>query len=119
MTITTGQLWAIIIAIFGLILTILNIIDKVSSLKKNANAPIIELQKSVAELNVTVKEMKKSLDSSHDKHREQKELNVVFIHCMLAFIDFEVAYCAQTNYKDNAGDLENARRTLQEYLTNR
>lgn len=59
--------------------------------------------------------MQKSLDSSHDKHREQNELNEVFITSMLAFLDFEVAYCAHTGY-EFTDDINKAKDTLMKYL---
>ena len=74
-----------------------------------------ELEKRVDEHDVRFKEVEESLHHGNDKFREQKDLNEVFINCMLAFIDFERAYCAHTGYED-AEDLERARDTLQKYL---
>ena len=74
-----------------------------------------ELEKRVDEHDVKIKEIHESLDRGNDSFRSQKDLNEVFIRCMLAFIDFERAYCAHTGY-DDTEDLENARDTLQKYL---
>lgn len=74
-----------------------------------------ELSKELAKQNQQIKEIQKSLDSSHDKHRDQKQMNTVFINCMLAFIDFEMAYCQHSGY-EYSEDLERAKNTLQEYL---
>ena len=74
-----------------------------------------ELKKRVDEHDVKIKEIHESLDHGNDKFRDQKDLNEVFINCMLAFIDFERAYCAHTGY-DDSEDLERARETLQKYL---
>lgn len=76
------------------------------------------LEKRVDSHDHLFKDMKNSLDSSHEKHREQKEINTVFINCMLAFIDFEIAFCSYTNY-EHTEDLVKAKQTLQEYLSNR
>ena len=76
------------------------------------------LEKRVDSHDLLFKDMKNSLDSSHEKHREQKEINTVFINCMLAFIDFEIAFCSYTNY-EHTEDLVKAKQTLQEYLSNR
>lgn len=76
------------------------------------------LEKRVDAHDLFFKDMKNSLDSSHEKHREQKEINTVFINCMLAFIDFEIAFCSYTNY-EHTEDLVKAKQTLQEYLSNR
>ena len=37
---------------------------------------------------------------------------------MLSFVDFEIAYCHNTGYKDNE-DLIKAKRLLQQYLAGR
>lgn len=74
-----------------------------------------ELEKRVDEHDMKFKEVEESLHQGNDKFREQKDLNEVFINCMLAFIDFERAYCAHTGY-DDTEDLERARETLQKYL---
>lgn len=73
------------------------------------------LEKRVDVHDIELKDYKKSLDSSHDKHREQKDTNEMFITCMLAFIDFEIAFCQVTNYA-NTGDLYKAKESLQHYL---
>ncbi len=116
MTVTTTQIWTFIIGIVGLILTVLNIADKMSTMKKNADAPMKELQTKVTELEVKYSELKTSLDVSHERHREQQEVNYMFVNCMVAFIDFEVAYCTNTGYKDTH-DLVVARDALRNYLT--
>lgn len=74
-----------------------------------------ELEKRVDVHDIELKDLKKSLDTSHEKHREQKDTNEMFITCMLAFIDFEIAFCQVTNYA-NTGDLYKAKETLQHYL---
>ena len=74
-----------------------------------------ELKKRVDEHDVKLKEVEESLHQGNDKFRAQKDLNEVFINCMLAFIDFEMAYCAHTGY-DDTEDLDRAKETLQKYL---
>lgn len=74
-----------------------------------------ELKKRVDEHDVKLKEHEESLHQGNDRFRQQKDLDEVFINCMLAFIDFERAYCAHTGY-DDTEDLERARETLQKYL---
>lgn len=73
------------------------------------------LEKRIEVLDLLIKDMQKSLDNSHEKHREQKSLNEVFITSMLAFIDFEMAYCAHTGY-EYTDDLLKAKETLQKHL---
>lgn len=73
------------------------------------------LVKRVDEHDLKFKEMEESLHQGNDKFRKQNELNEVFINCMLAFIDFELSYCAHTGYTDTE-DMDNAKDTLRKYL---
>ena len=74
-----------------------------------------ELKKRVDEHDLKFKEIDDSLHQGNDKFRKQQDLNEVFIKCMLAFIDFEMAYCSATDYKDTE-DLKSAKATLRQYL---
>lgn len=77
-----------------------------------------ELKKRVDEHDVKFKEVEESLHHGNDKFRQQANINEVFINCMLAFIDFEMAYCSHTGY-DDTDDLDNAKDTLRKYLAKR
>lgn len=79
---------------------------------------IKSLEKRVDVQEMVIKDMQKSLDSSHEKHREQKDTNEVFITSMLAFIDFEIAFCQHTGY-EYTDDLLKAKQTLQKHLARR
>ena len=74
-----------------------------------------ELKKRVDAHDVKLKEVEDSLHQGNDKFREQRELNEVFINCMLAFIDFELSYCSHTDYKYTE-DLDKAKDTLRKHL---
>lgn len=76
------------------------------------------LEKRVDEHDMKFKEVEESLHHGNDKFRQQADINEVFINCMLAFIDFEMAYCSATGYKD-LEDLDNAKQTLRKYLAKR
>ena len=73
------------------------------------------MEKRMDANDIILRDIQKSLDKSHDKHREQKDTNEMFITCMLAFIDFEIAFCQHTEYEDT-DDLYRAKETLQKYL---
>lgn len=73
------------------------------------------LEKRVDAQDIVIKDMQKSLDNSHQKHREQHDTNEVFITSMLAFIDFEIAFCQSTKY-ETTEDLIRAKETLQRHL---
>lgn len=77
--------------------------------------PHTNLEERVAKVEVKVDECQKSLYQGNDRFREQKEMNEVFVNCMLAFIDFEISFCQHTGY-DNSVDLMRAKSALQSYL---
>lgn len=62
-----------------------------------------------------VDDIKQSLKEGNDKFRAQDKLNATFKAVNLAFIDFEIAYCQATGYKDTA-DLKKAKRIMQKCL---
>lgn len=104
------------VMLIGVILTVLNILDKVINLKKNADAPIKELEKRVDYLEGKQKENEDKFLKGNDQFRRLYDFTRIFIQVNLAFIDFETAFCQHTNYTDTI-DLEKARKTLQESLS--
>ena len=81
-----------------------------------------ELKKRVDEhddkfkiIDAKFEDVQDSLNQGNDKFREQAEDNTVFRECMLAFIDFEIAYCIHTGYEHNE-DLIKAKSTLEKHL---
>ena len=74
------------------------------------------LEKRVDEHDLKIKEVEQSLKQGNDKFRKQEETNATFKSVMLSFINFELAYCANTGYEDDQ-DLLDAKRELNEYLT--
>lgn len=76
------------------------------------------LEERVTTAEVEIKDIKASLLQGNDKFRKQDDTNEMFISCMLAFIDFEIAYCHHTNY-EYSEDLEKAKTILQHYLAKR
>ena len=74
------------------------------------------LEKRVDEHDMKIKEMDLSLKQGNDRFRKQEETNATFKSVMLSFVNFELAYCANTGYEDNK-DLLDAKKELSEYLT--
>lgn len=123
MTFTLSDLFAYVIAIIGLILTVLNIIDKRNSLKKQASEPFEKLRSRVDAHDVEISDIKMALKQGNDRFREQEkhdkmqeETNEVMQLCMLALIDFELSYCSHTDYP-HTEDLEKAKDVLRKHLT--
>ena len=108
--------------ILGVIIQLATIITLIYTLYKFSRKPHDtlekrheDLEKRVDEHDVKFKEVEESLHQGNDKFRKQADLNEVFINCMLAFIDFEMAYCSATDYRDT-DDLKTAKSTLRKYL---
>lgn len=115
---TTGQAFAAVVAILGLILTVLNVADKLANIKKNADAPIKELEARVTALEIEQKEFKQSLLQGNDRFRDNETTNEVMQSCMLALIDFELSYCIHTGYTDTE-DLMRAKTELRKHLASK
>ena len=117
MTFTTGEVFSFVVAIIGLGLTLINIYDKLTTIKKNANAPFKDLERRVTALEVKQTENETRFKHGNDHFRAQLEFNKMFMDVQLAFVDFEMAFCQHTNYTDT-DDLKKAKRNLQRALTN-
>lgn len=74
------------------------------------------LDRRVGELELKIKDEEKSLDASHEKHRNQDKTNKVFKRVFLLLANFEVAFCQQTGY-EHTEDLIQAKKELENYLT--
>lgn len=111
-----SEIWVFIIAAVGLTLTILNIIDKLTTMKKNANEPLKFLEQRVTALEVKQSENETRFMKGNDQFRTIAEYLKLFMQVQLAFVDFENAFCQHTDYTDTA-DLNKAKETLQKALT--
>lgn len=116
MTFTIGQIIAFIVGLLGLILTVLNIIDKRNNMKQSAEQPFNDLKKRVDGHDIEINDIKQALKLGNDRFREQEETNATFKSVMLSFVNFEIAYCLHTNYPHTEELLE-AKNELESYLT--
>lgn len=82
---------------------------------KFINKPRTNLEQRVTIIEAKVKEIDYSLKHGNDKFREQRETNELFFTVILAFVDFEIAYCYNTGY-DKSSDLVKAKDLIQQYL---
>ena len=116
MTFTIGQIVAFIVGLFGLVLTVLNIIDKRNTMKRAAEQPFNELKRRVDGHDTEITDIKQALKLGNDRFREQEETNATFKSVMLSFVNFEIAYCLHTNYP-HTEELIQAKDELESYLT--
>lgn len=68
------------------------------------------------EQRLEIKELKKELNDSFERHREQDKTNKVFKRVFLLLANFEVTYCQETGF-EHTKDLVQAKKELEEYLT--
>lgn len=106
---------SVVIAIFGLVLTVLNIIDKLANMKKSADEPMRLVEERLKKLEFMIEEHTRSLQAGNDSFKEQRDTNEVIQQCMLALLDFEISYCMHTDYSDTK-DLEEAKKILRGHL---
>ena len=116
MTFTFGQIAGFIVGLLGLILTILNIIDKRNNMKQSAEQPFNDLKKRVDGHDIEINDIKQALKLGNDRFREQEATNATFKSVMLSFVNFEIAYCLHTNYP-HTEELIQAKDELESYLT--
>ena len=101
--------------ILKVVLQIANIVVLGYALYKFLNKPHSTLEEKVNAHDVEIKEIKASLLQGNDRFREQETTNEVMQSCMLALIDFELAYCIHTSYEDTE-DLMKAKTELRKHL---
>lgn len=116
MTFTIGQIVAFIVGFLGLVLTIMNIIDKRNAMQQQAEEPFNALKRRVDGHDIEIGDIKQALKLGNDRFREQEETNATFKSVMLSFVNFEIAYCLHTNYP-HTEELMDAKRELEQYLT--
>ena len=108
--------------ILKVVLQIANIVVLGYALYKFLNKPHNTLEEKVNAHDLEIKEIKQSLLQGNDRFREQEcvskeqeRTNEVMQTCMLALIDFELAYCIHSNYTDTE-DLIKAKDVLRKHL---
>ena len=78
------------------------------------------LERRVDAHDVEIKEVKESLHQGNDKFREQgqeiRTLKATFKSVVLAFVNFEVAYCMNTGY-EHTEELIKAKHEIEKYLS--
>ena len=113
-----GQIFAFVIAVVGLVLTVLNIYDKLTNIKRTASAPMKELESRVNVLEVKAKEFEEKLLKGNDMFRDHDHAFEVMIKSLMALIEFEMEYCT-TEHKTVSKGLEKAKEELHDYLASR
>lgn len=98
-----------------IILTTCNIIVFVTIFVRFVSKPHTTLENRVTALEVKIKEIEDSLKQGNDRFRNEASTIEVIQICMLALIDFELSFCAHTEFT-HTEDLLKAKNLLQEHL---
>ena len=77
--------------------------------------PHSTLESRVAVLESKLKETEDRLKGGNKRFDNLEEKTQVLVNCMLAFIDFEIAFCQDSHYA-NTEDLKKAKTVLMQYL---
>lgn len=85
---------------------------------KFINKPRTDLETRVTEVEVGLKDVKDSLKQGNDRFRDQSDTNEMIFSVILAFVDFEIAYCHHTGYEHDK-DLLRAKEKLEAFLSKR
>ena len=85
---------------------------------KFINKPKEEIVDRVIKLEGKVEEHDDALKHGNDRFRDQASTNEMIFSVLLAFVDFEIAYCHHTGYEHDK-DLIRAKEKLEAYLSHR
>lgn len=111
LTFTPSQIWGFIIVLIGLILTVLNIIDRYSTLKQRSQQPTEDLRKRLDELEHWQKVVNMRLEEGSRHFGRLDEGFKVVQQSLLALMDDALA----ENGKHD--ELQRARDNLYSYLS--
>lgn len=98
-----------------LLLAFFNICIIMFGFYKFLSKPHNTLEGRITALEVKQKEFEDSLKQGNDRFRTEASTIEVIQICMLALIDFELSFCAHSNYT-HTEDLLKAKNLLQEHL---
>lgn len=104
-----------LLPVFQTILAICNITIIGYGFYKFLGKPHDDIRDRVADCELEIKEIKRSLDKGEDRFTEQDDTNEVLIRSVFALLEFEVHYC-ETEQKPISKNLEKAKDDLHDYL---
>lgn len=112
MVVTPGQISAAVIATVGLVLTILNIIDKATTLKDKAREPEDKQNERISALEDDVKLLKEYISNDDTRIRRIEEGNRFTQQAILALLSHGIE-------GNNTEEMKKARSDLNNYLIGR
>lgn len=112
MVFTAAQIWGFILALIGLILTVLNIIDKIATIKQRSTEPERVQNARLDKLELDVKELRRYLDNDKHSIDELRATNNMSMKVLFALLNHSI-------HNDNMDELKSVQKEMQSYLTSR
>lgn len=106
MTFTAYEIWAFVIASIGLILTLLNIVEKWATIKQKAKAPELEKERRISELEKDVERIKVRLSDDRRAIEDLQSSNALLLKGMLALLDIQAKADASVSYSERISDIQ-------------
>lgn len=112
MSFTPSQIWAFVIAFIGLVLSVLNILDKFATIKQRNSEPEREQNERLDKLEERVLGLEHHLDNDKKNIEELKASTTMNMKVLFALLNHSI-------YGDNDEELRNVQREIQIFLTGR
>lgn len=106
------EIFAGVVAIVGLLLTVMNIVDKAATIREKAAEPEAKQNERIASLETKVKELEGRLDKNNDRLHSQETCNKIILQSLSALL----AHGIDGN---NTQKLQKAEDDLNAYLIER
>lgn len=111
-TFTPPEVFAGVVAIIGLLLTILNIIDKMSTINARAKEPEKEQNDRLKALEDEVKEIKDKLNNDNERIQAHEKSEKVMMQALKALLSHSID-------GNNVDEMKDAAKGLDAYLINK
>lgn len=113
MSFTPNEIWAFVIALIGLILTGLNIVEKVASMRQKAKAPEIAQDQRIDNLEKEVVKINAKLSNDKKAIEDLQNTNALLIKGNLALLEIN-SHSAVNN--EHAAQIHAIQHEMQQFL---
>lgn len=112
MTFTPSEVFAGVVALIGLLLTVLNIIDKMSTINQRAREPEREQNERLQKLEDEVKDIKDKLNNDNERLTKHEKSEKVMMQALKALLSHSID-------GNNTEEMKDAAKELDSYLINK
>ena len=103
---TAYEIWAFVIATIGLVVTLLNIVDKWATIKQRTKAPELERDHRISELEKSVERIKVRLSDDRKSIEDLQSSNGLLLKGMLALLDIQAKSDANVASVERISDIQ-------------